>query len=715
MSLYSRNSVPFIRIINDKLTLQTNPQTYFNRTNVPVISCIGTSRDGKSTFLNFLINYILRHRLNRNIDPFEPFYSAPSDEPVTVGIDMYKPSDDIDYIYFDCQGMQLTDAKYDAHLGLLTYNISDVIILNIRRVLDLQVFNNLLPMFIFLIDIPEEYQRVDKPVLIIRIMDYNNRKVVNDEKYLNNLIDTWLTPNGDQYDKIKEAFRTNFSKIVCVPTLVPKFSNLVLDSDGYPIEDYTHPEFVTGNRTWKNSLHKIYNEIKDTKYVSKLNNLETCIQELNDNENIDYKKLDFYGLYIKSELSDYHKNFIVDNILFDTKLIEEMDGSVDAYNKYTSRYNDIAFLVTQIYKQKFKNIPIHLVDDYFKKDIDNMFNIVTNLRIKNMNKAELLIKSHWNRYNKKFLNLTIPKLTNKFIDIYEESKTTFINNVINIDINTVSNYINLIDIEKEILLTIKSEIDTKNNDISSFINKKIDKYLINIDEFIIHKLSNFINSIDNNNKNYNIKMIDILFPITKKIYNTAINIFKQNIVIYHLNPKYKTETKILVHKPKHSIDRGYFIDRCVRDSKLLQKQQINSPFNFITDGKIKKIISYTPELKNIFNNMIDAKLSSIGFLSTVRYIQDIKYVDITVNDHKYIMTNDFYNKYYKLSIQSITNKLPYINITTEEKTNVKYITVSPPDNIHSNSPKLTTINNMIKEAFVNESLLLAVKLGIELY
>lgn len=55
---------------------------------VPVISCIGTSRDGKSSLLNLYCNWILQQS-DAYFKPFSPFIAKQSDEAVTNGIDFY--------------------------------------------------------------------------------------------------------------------------------------------------------------------------------------------------------------------------------------------------------------------------------------------------------------------------------------------------------------------------------------------------------------------------------------------------------------------------------------------------------------------------------------------------------------------------------------------------------------------------------------------------
>jgi hypothetical protein len=715
--MYSRESVPFIRIVNGNLNLQNNPVACFNKTNVPVISCIGTSRDGKSTFLNVLINYILRHRIPNFINSVTPFHAAPSDEPVTLGVDMFKPSDDIDCIMFDCQGMQLQNAKHDAHLGLLTYNISDIIILTVRRVLDLQVLNNLLPMFIFLIDIPEEHRRPDKPILIIRIMDYNNKKFVNDEKYLNKLIDTWLYPNGDQYNKIKEALRQNFLKIVCVPTLPPIFDNTFIDTDGYPIEDYVQTEFLTRNVSWQNTMAKIYTEIKECEYVSKLDNLDNCIRILNENKNLEHNRLDFYNLIIDNELLKYHSANIVNNILFDTTILQKMNGSMDSFNMYTSRTNEIHALKNLIYEHKFKSVPNDLIDIHYKKDIDRMFDIVNNSRNINNELAEKLIVPYWNTFKCKFDNVPNIRLVADFMNIFIEHKIKFIGDVKFIDITTVNKYVNLINIEHKELLIIKTLVDKKNNDIKINIDKKINSFSKNVDKIIVGTINNFINSITLENKKYNISRTKILTNIINKLYTKFVNIFIEYNEIAYMNPEYKSGVKVMTYRPINNNNTEYYIDKIVSHSEYLVKEikTISTNYLLFNTHTSEYTINYTDILKNIFNNQLTQKLTSIGFLEDVNYVHDIIYTEITVCEHKYVMTSDFYDTYYDNSvIPSIISILPYIVIVKEEKQNIVYITITPPDNIHHNSAKLTFINNKICETFISESLMLAMKLNIQL-
>ena len=95
---------------------------------IPIIACIGTSRDGKSTLLNLYCEWLLKDK--NTIKPYEPFIIGQSDDMITNGIDFYEIPDEC--ILLDCQGMQLENAKHDHYINLITYLISDIIILTVR-------------------------------------------------------------------------------------------------------------------------------------------------------------------------------------------------------------------------------------------------------------------------------------------------------------------------------------------------------------------------------------------------------------------------------------------------------------------------------------------------------------------------------------------------------------------------------------------------------
>ena len=223
-------ALPFIKIIADTLELINIP-VIDECKNIPVISCIGTSLDGKSSLLDFYCQWVM-DKYNLEPTPKYPFAISDSYETKTNGIDFYQVEDKC--MLFDCQGMGLDNAKYDHHLSLIVYLISNVIILTVRQRLDLQVFNNMLAMFSFLPQIEEQFRRKDKPKLIIRIKDSPYEKQLKkDSTYLDKMVRKWLEKTGDHHDTIKQAFCDSFEIYVIAtspPVAITYISNESLNA-----------------------------------------------------------------------------------------------------------------------------------------------------------------------------------------------------------------------------------------------------------------------------------------------------------------------------------------------------------------------------------------------------------------------------------------------------------------------------------------------------
>ena len=198
--------------------------------------------------------------------------------------------------------------------------------MTVRQRLDLQVLNNLLSVFSFLSDIPQEFRRTDKPILIIRIKDFQNiRELKTNKNYLTNLIDKWLEKTDDQYDQIKEVFKQTFT-IYPIITLSPKYDDI---NEEYQILDIYSETFAEKNPTFINACEKIY-ELSNTFKpcdLLKNNKMEELVVHLQKNNKIDFRKLDLYHNITRVELLEYCKNVIQQDIYTDKSIINKMDGS----------------------------------------------------------------------------------------------------------------------------------------------------------------------------------------------------------------------------------------------------------------------------------------------------------------------------------------------------------------------------------------------------
>ena len=429
---------------------------------IPIISCIGTSRDGKSTFLNIL------HKVA--IGPGEnsvpPFTSMNGHAMVTNGIDyVHIPNA---CMLIDCQGMALKDAKYDHFLTLIVYLISDIIILNVRQQLDLQVLNNLLAVFSFLSEIPEEHRRKDKPTLVIRIKDFQDIEAYEQNpKYLIEYMDVWLTKSGDQYDHIKEAFKLAFT-IEIVVTEYPRFSDQKKKT-----LNVNHPSFESDNPSFIDACQKILSYeiaeqssvlIRDPKKLSQL------VNDLNANENIDYRKLDLYHNITSLELERYVHKFINIKPYNEDNLFDRMDGSKKAYDLYTDREEKISELYYNVFNVKFKDVAPDLKREIFGEWFAKFGKIINDAKEKNMKLARDKIKPHIDAYNNKYdigPEHFLGKLTHSIMTILDDAFEILKTHLDCIDTNVRLEIHNMFNKEKKEITKIqKSIIDLNSNQIN---------------------------------------------------------------------------------------------------------------------------------------------------------------------------------------------------------------------------------------------------------
>ncbi|VBB18133.1 putative hydrolase [Yasminevirus sp. GU-2018] len=434
---------------------------------IPVISCIGSSRDGKSTLLNNLYKYYSTQSEKagspkKTDKPVYPFKSKSGDDVTTNGIDFIDIPGEC--ILMDCQGMALKDAKYDHYLTLMVYQLSDVIILNVRQRLDLQVLNNLLAVFSFLSEIPPESRRPDKPTLVIRIKDFQDFEALEENsEYLNEYVKRWLEKSGDQYDQIKEAFSMAFN-IDIVYTEYPKFPPKKSALDLY------HKDFEKDNPSFLEActyIMKIAQSRGTKKNKLLANNAEVreLINTLKNNSKIDYRKLDLYHNITKTELLEYLRDVVNKPPYNDISILSQMDGSLGAYNLYQKKMIDIKDLKHKTYNSKFKDVTLDVKEEVFKKQFDEYFEFCAECKKKNIRLAEALIKPHIDEFNQKFIEGSNPfsDLVNKISNIFTDKRKKLEGELDKIDKNVKESWLRKLDEEKAMLKKIQQDIIAKNN------------------------------------------------------------------------------------------------------------------------------------------------------------------------------------------------------------------------------------------------------------
>ncbi len=618
--------------------------------NIPVISAIGTSRDGKSTSLNLYANWLIDKYRNtvRQVEPFSPFTAMQTDDVVTNGIDYYIVPQKC--MLIDCQGMQLQDAKYDHFLMLITYLMSNIIILTVRERLDLQILNNCLPVFSFLSEIPPEYKRSnkDKPTLLIRIKDFQNSKqLANDKDYLIKLVNKWLEKSNDQYDQIKEAFANAFN-IDIIATKYPTMD----DDDEVNIHD---PNFLNKNKSFMDYCKKL-DELTKGKTAPKIlktnGGLDKLVASLRENKKIDWKKLDLYHQITENELRKYlQEELSNDKNLNDETILLKMDGSSAGTVLCKNRRTLIDSTKTKLYQEKFKDITESIKDEVFKTTFDNFDKIYIEAKNKNELLAENIIKPHFDKFNliysqKGFMDCWI----NKIVDFFTDKKTIFVAELEKIDTDVKNKYMSIIN-QEEIEITKKQHQIRINNEAQC---RKIENIINNYD--IEKRTKNAISEHLNNlikSSNYNEPYANTFETVKIKIFADLAKIYTENDITWFMDnnknissgpnktkwspidvfnavnavsdfEKYYWNTKKLLF-----IESGF-----IKNSPNGLSAKINSKidFDYVVCGKFKFLVTH-----HFFKiNEIDINLSS-------KYIQkeldlNICNINVTKNENVNIHT-----------------------------------------------------------------------------
>jgi len=508
-------------ILNNKLI------PYIEQSNIPVVSCIGTSRDGKSTLLNLYTNFIMNKTENTS-NFFEPFVAVDSDDVGTNGIDYYIIPEKC--MLIDCQGMQLTNARYDSHLMLLTYLMSNVIIFTVRQRLDLQVLNNCLPTFSFLCEIPDEYKRKDndKPILLIRIKDYQGfKQLKTNPNYLEDYVNKWLQKSNDQYDKIKEAFQMAFT-IKIMATAPPKMN------EHYEF-DIHNVNFLQENPTFKSACETIEYLSKNNKTPMILKDpvkLKSLITVLQENKNIDWKKFDFYLQITENEIYKYISDELKQEPYSNTNLTEEMNGSECSYKKYIHFEKQVNEKYNYTFNDKFKDVPSDIKNNLLNPVFDDMYKIIRVCRNINHTKARQMMDHYHSIFINKYKS---NQLFQNFLDIHSyflNKSEEFTNKITNIDMEVRSEYLAEIESECAKIIELQTQITDKNREQHQLIISEINDYCPNnqyyvyIDEQLKDLFAKYI---------YNVPIDNILNICIDRVKTDIHNIYIKNDKTFHID------------------------------------------------------------------------------------------------------------------------------------------------------------------------------------
>lgn len=655
-------SVAFIRTDKDKIGFadQFGEKTFgipYSSNNEPVISIIGSSRDGKSSLLNLLYKRLT----NGNATPFEAKVST---DMVTNGINYFTIPKK--FILMDCQGMALESAKHDHYLTLIIYLISNVIILNVRQQLDLQVLNNLLAVFSFLSEIPDDYKRKDKPTLIIRIKDFQDwERYDADNNYLNNYVKKWLSKSNDQFDQVKEAFAMAFN-IEVIVTDYPVFTD-----KRKRIIDIHDKQFYASNDTFTkmcDDIIKIALQHKNPMPImTNQEKLKELIQSLISNKKIDYKKLDLYHNIVSGEL----KNYVIDVIqkdqeLSDRTIINNMDGTRKGFDLYYTRFNKIKTLEEFAYNEKFKDVTPQLKDEIFKKHFDEYYAITEECKQINYNRGCEIIKPYYDTYKQKYereeKSNQFIKLMQNIMEIFDDNKIVLYSKLQDIDLLVADQIRDELEKEKKELEEKQKTIKLNNQQHQTMINSLIKKY--NPDNKFLDYLIQ-ITKEQVNNENYNINDVQTYDMVRDKIRQELVEIIEANKKIWYLNGN----NEITVS------------DRMTYDiNNYMPKNEQKSYWNIK-----RRLLTTKGFLRNIDPN-INSGISFTKFMIS--------------NKNGLVMTTDFHNDFYNEVIKNVIKKYRILEEKTTYANQCMEYTLKLPLQWDVNENLNNVINNCVYENII---------------
>ena len=322
---------------------------------IKVISIIGKARTGKSTFLNCIISYFMN-------DSQTIFETSNTGKNCTNGVDFYYIKEK-HIIILDFQGIWVENSSNDSKLLLLAYLMSDIIIFNEKNILTNGTLAQFEPMLAFLNDIKTK-EEIKNPKLIFRVGDVS----LNIEPTAN--MRQMLNPEEDQFKAIRECIGDLFDDPYAIHTYV---------LDRKEIENMNNGNFEEilkcDENGFKNAIIKIEEYIDFCTGTNTLStffsNIFTTVKNINNNNKIDFKKLDVVLNLSKNEIGEWIGK-LDKNIYSPIKV----DGTTECYQNVSKRQSDLKSIIKNIDKE-FKSIPKTIRDEkitQLKFDVDKVIN-----------------------------------------------------------------------------------------------------------------------------------------------------------------------------------------------------------------------------------------------------------------------------------------------------------------------------------------------------
>jgi hypothetical protein len=557
---------------------------------VYIISLIGEARFGKSTLIN-CFGTVLMNR-NINICPVKS-----TNDHCTIGIDICVVKEELQdygFMFLDCQGINHMDSSNDAKLLIVPYEISNIIVYN-EKDINNSTLKSLEPMLLFEKYIDDtDSKKTDKPILVIRARDYT----LDDS--IESVLSDVLTSRKDQYESTRIMIKKLFSKIEAVSTDMISRAQLTKfkENDFKSIIDDESTNF-------KYACNKIIHLATETKLKvinnSFISKFKLIIDQVNNNEKIDYRKLDLLTMHLSIELMTFmkeisdeliKKEYIVElSIDFFSKSKKRVRKFKDVYEKFCRMFDKSNRTITEPYYKDFQKREKELNSNFETcRDglMDNLFKILNTIFSNYNDDISIFTKS----YNRSI----------KSIEINVKHVIKLIKNEFNQKIveypGELTNYVNNEIIEKElhdILQTcynqhfkdIHLKIKERTNDMMTYLNNEI-LLLANISESSIDVYKPFLEQ-----------------PFIKQMYDLfADNWAKRKTEYCYYSLDIEVKNNKLEYKRKYLTDHSVEIILYSNDDgykslikKFIESTEVINKYNSIVTIILDDVLEKDPSIK----------------------------------------------------------------------------------------------------------------------
>lgn len=331
-------------VFNSKVSFTNTPDNKDNiEKKLKVISIIGKARTGKSTFLNCLLTYW-------KTDTQNVFTTSNTGKHCTDGIDIYNIQEE-GIILLDFQGIYLDNSSNDPKLLLLAYLLSDIIIFNETKMLSNITLQQFEPMLSFINYMKNKNDMKDfNPKLIFRIGDMSLD--IDPTTNMQNMLKT----EDDQFQAIRECINELFDTpyAVCTKNLDRSELDLLKQNKFREVLESTENGFDDAIST----INQYLECCESRKTISIfLEDLQKILKNINEEKEIDFKKLDIVKSIGETEILKWIKKLGKD-IYVDI----QVDGTSETYKNVIKRQEEMDKIVKNLDKT-FKSIPKTIRDE----------------------------------------------------------------------------------------------------------------------------------------------------------------------------------------------------------------------------------------------------------------------------------------------------------------------------------------------------------------